>query len=400
MRQKKLGRHQLYKRGIDVAPFTELHSYISSLILQVNHHIVCGLVSEVVYSHQALKNPQSFQSCCRLRNLCVHENLHSNFPSFDLSLHLSSLQHGFQPMARSSLPSSSPSIPHSDSTSVKGNGGGGGEEGSERKRKRATDGGEGGSKGEEAAAGGGVEGDGGGGQGVSSLSIAGSTSSTQAPLALAQQDLTHVLGAVCMAPTMVTNVVRPITSTPIPIASKPVEGAVTLSSLPQDKKATLLIGGGGPQQLPITAGGGYLSSSSSPSPVSVTPLGGSGLVTNLLVGGSFPAAQPVQLLTPQPPTQTPLPVLQPQFHPTATTSSLTPPTGPKSLAQVQYILPTESPSSPQLTHQQILSLPTNAALANGVHSGAGTRVSPGTRGETETNDWLTQKDSFHWSTEN
>ncbi|XP_044027823.1 protein capicua homolog isoform X2 [Siniperca chuatsi] len=168
-------------------------------------------------------------------------------------------QHGFQPVARSSLPSSSPSMPHSDSTSAKGNGrgGGGGEEGSERKRKRGTDegeeGSEGGSKRDETAASGG-EGGGGGGQGVSSLSIAGSTSSTQAPLALAQQGLTQVLGAARMAPTMVTNVVRPIASTPIPIASKPVEGAVTLSSLPQDKKATLLIGGGGPQQLPITAG--------------------------------------------------------------------------------------------------------------------------------------------------
>ncbi|KAM9340503.1 protein capicua homolog [Symphorus nematophorus] len=307
-------------------------------------------------------------------------------------------QHGFQPVARSSLPSSSPSIPHSDSTSAKGNGGGGGggggggEEGSERKRKRATDGGEersdGGSMREETAAGVG-EGGGGGGLGVSSLSIAGSTSSSQAPLSLAQQGLTQVLGSVRMAPTMVTNVVRPIASTPIPIASKPVEGAVTLSSLPQDKKAALLIGGGGPQQLPITAGGGYLSSSSSPGPVSVTPLGGSSLVTNLVLGGSFPAAQPMQLLTPQPPqphAQTPLPVLQPQLHPTAATSSLTPPAGPKPLAQVQYILPTESPSSPQLTHQQILSLPTNAALANGVHSGAGIRVasvSPGTRVQTQ-----------------
>ncbi|XP_070703142.1 protein capicua homolog [Pempheris klunzingeri] len=289
-------------------------------------------------------------------------------------------QHGFQPVARSS---SSPSNPHCDSTSAKGNGGGGGgggggegggEEGSERKRRRGADGGEegseGGSKREEEAAGGGE----GGGQGVSSLSIAGSPSSTQAPLASAQQ----VLGAVRMAPTMVTNVVRPIASTPIPIASKPVEGAITLSSLPQDKKATLLIGGGGPQQLPITAGGGYLSSSSSPGPVSVTPLEG---FTSLVVGGSFPAAQPVQLLTP-PHAQPPLPVLQPQLHPTATISSLTPPAGPKPLAQVQYILPSESPSSPQLTHQQILSLPTNAALANGVHSGAGIRVapvSPGTR---------------------
>lgn len=161
-------------------------------------------------------------------------------------------QHGFQPVARSSLPSSSPSIIHSDSSSAKGNGGGNGggpEDGSEKKRKRGADGGEdesdGALKTEQAAAGGG-EGNGGGGQGVSSLSIA------QPPPPLAQQSLTPV--GVRMAPTMVTNVVRPIASTPIPIASKPVEGAITLSTLPQDKKATLLIGGGGAQQLPITAG--------------------------------------------------------------------------------------------------------------------------------------------------
>ncbi|XP_074543029.1 protein capicua homolog isoform X2 [Halichoeres trimaculatus] len=310
-------------------------------------------------------------------------------------------QHGFQPVARSSLPSSSPSIPHSDSTSSKGNGsggggggGGGGEEGSERKRKRGTDGGEegseGGSKRDETAAagagGGGGEGGGESGQVVSSLSIAGSSPSTPASLTLAQQGLTQVLSAVRMAPTMVTNVVRPIASTPIPIASKAVEGVVPLNSLPQDKKTTLLIGGGGPQQLPINAGGGYLSSSSSPGPVSVTPLGsGGGLVTSLVLGGSFPAAQPVQLLNPQPPqphAQPPLPVL----HPTAATSSHTPPTSLKPLAQVQYILPTESPSSPQLTQQHILSLPTNTALANGVHSGAGIRVasvSPGTRVQTQ-----------------
>ncbi|XP_065326458.1 protein capicua homolog isoform X4 [Pelmatolapia mariae] len=161
-------------------------------------------------------------------------------------------QHGFQPVARSSLPSSSPSIIHSDSSSAKGNGGGNGggpEDGSEKKRKRGADGGEdeseGALKAEQAAAGGG-EGNGGGGQGVFSLSIA------QPPPPLAQQSLTPV--GVRMAPTMVTNVVRPIASTPIPIASKPVEGAITLSTLPQDKKATLLIGGGGAQQLPITAG--------------------------------------------------------------------------------------------------------------------------------------------------
>lgn len=189
-----------------------------------------------------------------------------------------------------------------------------------------------------------------------------------------------------MAPTMVTNVVRPIASTPV-------EGAFALSPLPQDNKATLLIGAGGPQQLPITAGGGYLSSSSSPVPVSVTPVGGSGLVTSLVLGGSFPAAQPpVQLLSPQPSqlhAQPLLSVFQPQLHHTAATSQS--PAGLKPLAQVQYVLPTESPSSPQFTHQQILSLPTNGALANGVHSGAGIRVSPGTRGETESNNWLTRK---------
>nr|XP_020502897.1 protein capicua homolog isoform X1 [Labrus bergylta] len=292
-------------------------------------------------------------------------------------------QHGFQPAARSSLPSSSPSIPHSDSTSSKGNSGGGGggggaEEGSERKRKRGAHGGEegseGGSRREETAAGGGE----GGGKSVSSLSVAASTPGVQPALAFAQSGLTQVLGPVRMAPTMVTNVVRPIASTPIPIASKSVEGAVHLTSLPQDKKTALLIGGGGTQQLPGATGGGYLSSSSSPGQVSVTPVGSSGLVTSLVLSGPFPAAQPIQLLTPQPP----LPVLPP----TTATSYHTPPASLKPLAQVQYILPAESPSSPQLTHQQIISLPTNTALANGVHSGAGIRVasvSPGTRVQTQ-----------------
>lgn len=156
-------------------------------------------------------------------------------------------QHGFQPVARSSLPSSSPSITHSDSSSAKGSGGsdgGGAEDGSEKKRKRGADGGadesEGAPKTEEAAPGGG-EGSGAGGQGVCSLSI------SQPPPGLTQV-------GVRMAPTMVTNVVRPIASTPIPIASKPGEGPITLSTMPQDKKATLLIGGGGAQQLPIAAG--------------------------------------------------------------------------------------------------------------------------------------------------
>lgn len=259
-----------------------------------------------------------------------------------------SLQNGFQSMSRSSLPSSSPSISQSDSSSGKGSSGRG-EEGSEKTRSRGFDGGQdrndGCPKPEDTTASGE-----GGGQFVS-----------QAPPTLMPQ----VLGTMRMAPTMVTNVVRPIASTPIPIASKPVDSALTVGPLPQDKKTTLLIGGGGAQQLPITAGGGYLSSCSSPNPFSANARDGSGLVTSLVLGGSLPAAQPVQLLAPQPlplhAQSTPLPVL------------------PKPL--VQYILPNESPASPQ-----ILSLPTTASMSNGVHSGAGLRVasvSPGTRGETQ-----------------
>ncbi|XP_068431091.1 protein capicua homolog [Clinocottus analis] len=310
-------------------------------------------------------------------------------------------QHGFQPVARSSLPSSSPSAPHSDFTSAKGNGGGGGggggDEGSERKRKRDGGGEEGSEERSKRSGASADDGDGGGGGGGGVLSLC-STSSGQAPPALAQQGLTQVLGTVRAAPAMLTNVVRPMSGTPVPIASKPAEGAGAGNSLPLDKKAALLMGGGGPQQLPIAAaagggaggGGGYLSSSSSPGPVSVTPVEGGGLVTSLVLGGSFPAALPVQLLIPQPHAQTPLPVLQPLLHPTGATSALAPPAGPKPLAQVQYILPTEGPASPQLTHQHILSLPAAnaaaAALANGVLSGAAVRVasvSPGSRVQTQ-----------------
>lgn len=154
-------------------------------------------------------------------------------------------------MARSSL-SSSPS----EFSSAKGNEGGGGEssdEDSERKTKRANDGAVGGTKGDDAFTGSGK----GGGQCDSSLSITGSSPKTQG-LGLEQSSLTQFLGTIRMAPTMVTNLVRPIASTPIPIVSKPVEGAITLSSLCHGKNATLLIRGGRPQQLPIIAGGGYL----------------------------------------------------------------------------------------------------------------------------------------------
>ncbi|XP_075867421.1 protein capicua homolog isoform X2 [Nelusetta ayraudi] len=162
-------------------------------------------------------------------------------------------QRGFQPAARSSLPSSSPSGPHCTSTPAKGTdgggeevgGGGGGGDDSERKRRRAGDDGEG--LGESAA-------------GVLSVSpvtvMAAAPGAPGAPLTLVQPALTQVLGAVRMAPTVVTNVVRPVASMPVPIASKPLEGAVALSSLAQDAKATLLIGGGGgvAQQLPMAAG--------------------------------------------------------------------------------------------------------------------------------------------------
>uniref|UniRef100_A0A3P9M5K3 Capicua transcriptional repressor a n=1 Tax=Oryzias latipes TaxID=8090 RepID=A0A3P9M5K3_ORYLA len=290
-------------------------------------------------------------------------------------------QHGFQPVPRSSLPSPSPSIPHSDSSSVKGNredgGGGGAEDGPETKRTRGV-----GERGEESQEGpkrkdaGGVSGESG-----SSLSFTGSTSIAQPPITVAQQGFTQSHNGVRVAPTVVTNVVRPIASTSVPIARKSVEGAITISSVPQDRKATLLVGGGGAQQMPITTGGGYLSLSSSPGPISVTTVAGGCLVTNLVLGGSFPAAQPVQLINPQalqPHTQTHPPVLQPQLHPTAAT----PPACPKPLAQVQYVLPSKRQSSPQLTHQHILTLPANATMANGIQSGAGTKVSLETRAQT------------------
>ncbi|CAB1444533.1 unnamed protein product [Pleuronectes platessa] len=185
-------------------------------------------------------------------------------------------QHGFQPVSRSSLPSSSPSIPPSRLLLI------------QRERSR----------------------------------------STQPPVTVAQQGVTQVFGTVRIAPTVVTNVVRPITSTPIPIASKPMEGAITLSALPQERK----------------------------------PL------SSLEEADLRSCQSPQGVVTPQP---------------SAAFSSLTPPSGSQPLTQVQFILPTENPSSPQLTQQQILSLSTNGALANGVHSGAGVRVSPGIRVQTQ-----------------
>lgn len=244
-----------------------------------------------------------------------------------ISVHLSSLQTCLQPETPSS-----PSAPHFDPPSLKGNGEGGCAEDIAEVTKRTDE--------EESEGGRGREESAGAGDGGQSAPVA------------------QTLGGVRTAPTMVTNVVRPIVSTPIPIASKPAEGAITLSSLPQEK-ATLLIGGGG------AAGGGYLSSSSPPGPIGVT---------SLVLGGSFPATQTLQLITPHPQTHPPI------LHPTAT-SSLP--------HQVQYVLPTDSPSSPQLTHQHVLPLP-----PNGVQPGAGVRASPGTRGETGSDDQLTRRSSL------
>lgn len=178
----------------------------------------------------------------------------------------------------------------------------------------------------------------------------------------------HAQGAVRMAPTIVTNVVRPITSTPIPIASKPADAGVTL---PLDGKSKLLIGAGG------AAGGGYLPSSSPKSNSQGS------VVTGLVLGGTFSNQPTVQLITPPHPapcngtsSNSALPIIHPQFLPA---TSITPVNG-KPVTQVQYILPTlpatanpNSPSSQQAS--SVLALPSaplnHVTLANGVHSGAG-----------------------------
>lgn len=206
------------------------------------------------------------------------------------------------------------------------------------------------------------------------------------------------LGAVRVASTIVTNVVRPVVSTPVPIASKST----------QDRKAaapqTQLVIGSGVAGSGTTMGGYY--SSSSPSPVTA-PGGQGGL--NLVLGGTFQAPSAVQLVTPPPcqnpaslatvtPTQcngpAPLPLLQPHILPTA---SPAPSAGQKAVTQVQYILPTLSANNPKSPSPQLPSQPTSiftlptapptlASVANGKQSAytsgpAVGMVSPGARGE-------------------
>ncbi|XP_059365047.1 protein capicua homolog [Carassius carassius] len=214
------------------------------------------------------------------------------------------------------------------------------------------------------------EGKGGGGGGqvpfhVNSASVTGINASLPH-----EARMYHSQGAVRMAPTVVTNVVRPITSSPISIISKPADGGVAIGTLPPDGKSKLLIGAGG------AGGGGYFPSSSPKAN------GQGSLVTGLVLGGAFPNQSTIQLITPPQPTpcngapsssSVPFPLLHHQFLPTA-------PSGGKPVTQVQYILPTlpaaanpSSPSSQQAS--SILTLPsatpTHVSLANGVHSGAG-----------------------------
>ncbi|XP_061145089.1 protein capicua homolog isoform X2 [Syngnathus typhle] len=201
------------------------------------------------------------------------------------------------------------------------------------------------------------------------------------------------VGAMRVASTVLTNVMRPVISTPLPIVSKPRDGSGLHP--PERKPPTLQQ----PQVLIGTAPGsaavpsGY-SSCPSPGPV------GAGVVTNLVLGGAL-SGQPtaVQLIGPQPPScnshsngPLPLPLLQPQFLPT---SSLTPPGG-KAITQVQYILPT-LPANPKSPPQQlcqpssIFNLPaapaTHAPLANGKQQAQSSLVcyssSPATRVQTQ-----------------
>ncbi|KAM6968319.1 protein capicua homolog [Aplochiton taeniatus] len=314
-----------------------------------------------------------------------------------------------------------------------GVGGGGGGGLADRRRKRGLEGGEGEAKER-------YGGEGGGGAASLSLSLPSSghsvisSSASGGPLPSSVSHLglnPPLLGAVRVASTVVTNVVRPVVSTPVPIASKPHDGRPPSSPhpqpdrkplpTPQQQQTQFLIGsgaGGGPAAL----GGGYYSSSS-PSPVG-GGAGHGGLVTNLVLGGAFQAQPTVQLISPPPQHQSsqhqlppsapvsgpqyshsngpvPLSLLQPQFLPA---SSLAP-AGGKAITQVQYILPTlpagtNSKSPPQQFSQptSIFNLPTvpptHVSLANGKQPGSGALsgyasspamgvVSPGTRVQTQ-----------------
>lgn len=263
---------------------------------------------------------------------------------------------------------------------------------------------------------------GGGGVQASSLSLPSGQSVISTPGAGGAPSLAPPPG-LRVASTVVTNVMRPVISTPLPIASKPrdagtppgpLPGPLPLdrkSLAPQHQQPQLLIGSG-PGGGATAAGGGYYSSSS-PNP--------GGVVTSLVLGGALSGQPAVQLIAPSPqappPQQQPhpsaaaphsqtngplpLPLLQPQFLPS---SSLAPPPGGKAVTQVQYILPTlpASTSHPKSPPQQLsqppsifnlpTAPPTHVSLANGKQAGSSPLtgytsssavgvVSPGARGE-------------------
>uniref|UniRef100_A0A1A8EYB0 Protein capicua homolog n=1 Tax=Nothobranchius korthausae TaxID=1143690 RepID=A0A1A8EYB0_9TELE len=224
----------------------------------------------------------------------------------------------------------------------------------------------------------------------------GAPSSLVGPLGMSQ--LLGV-GTVRMASTVVTNVMRPVISTPLPIASKPRDGGPSSSPHPPERKSLnpqqqpqLLIGPGAGGGAAVTGGGYYSSPSPSPGGAGVGP---GGVVTSLVLPGALPAQSAVQLISPSPQSQLPhhqalpptavsapynqtngpLPLLQPQF---LSASALAPPGG-KAITQVQYILPTLpancSPKSPPQSLSQptsFFNLPTAPPthVANGKHLGA------------------------------
>lgn len=265
----------------------------------------------------------------------------------------------------------------------------------------------------------------------SSLGV-GPLASTVSPLGLSA---VVGMGALRVASTVVTNVVRPVISSPVPIASKPRDAAPSPGPHLQDRRSLtpqqkqqqqpqLVIGSGAGSGPAI---GGYYSSSSSPSPNTVgAGIGPGGVMTGLVLGGAFSAQPTVQLIHPPPqqqqhqqqqpppqqapptshmsapPSQTngpmPLSLLQPHL---VSGPSLTSPGG-KAVTQVQYILPTlpaNAKSPPQHLSQptSVFNLPTapptHVSLANGKQHGSGALagyttsqtvgvVSPGARGET------------------
>ncbi|XP_078789687.1 protein capicua homolog isoform X6 [Oryzias latipes] len=188
------------------------------------------------------------------------------------------------------------------------------------------------------------------------------------------------IGTVRVASTAVTNVMRPVISSPLPIASKPREGGSSSSPHPPERKSLT------PQQQPqllfspgvgggaAATGGGYYSSSSP------NPAGAGGVVTNLVLGGALPAQSAVQLITPSPPSQLPHQQALPSTAVSATHSQSNGPL-PVPLIQPQF-LPASSLAPPGAP-------PTHVSLSNGKQQGASLPagavgvVSPGSRVQTQ-----------------